>query len=86
MDSVLPLRGLWRAGLIGDGCFEALHGAGVDDLPQLCAWSRRNLHERTRLSASAVAELEALMDRYCLSLKAERRRRFRRPGRRLDPY
>lgn len=86
MGTVLPLRGLWRAGLIDHQCFAALREAGVGDLPQLSAWTRRDLRERTDLPPSAVADLEDLMARYCLSLKADRRRRFRRPGRRLDPY
>ena len=86
MDSILPLHGLRRAGLISRTLLAALRDLGVEDLVQLCAWTRGELRAQAGLSPDGLAELEALMARYCLDLKPERRRRFRRPGHRLDPY
>jgi hypothetical protein len=33
-----------------------------------------------------VAQVERVLARYCLTLAADKRRRFRRPRYRLDPY
>ena len=86
MTAVLPLRGVWRAGLIGKETYDSLAAAGLRDLPELTTWTRRDLLALPELGPAAVARIEAVLARHCLSLAPDRRRRFRRPRYRLDPY
>lgn len=86
MTAVLPLRGVWRAGLIETRVYEALEAAGLRELPELVSWSRRELLAIPGLGPAAVAQIETVMARHCLSLAAAKRRRLRRPRYRLDPY
>ena len=86
MTAVLPLRGVWRAGLISKQAYVALTAAGLRELPELTTWTRRDLLALPGLGPQAVARVEAALARHCLSLAPDRRRRFRRPRYRLDPY
>jgi DNA-directed RNA polymerase alpha subunit len=86
MTVVLPLRGVWRAGLIENRVYAALEAAGVQELPELTGWTRSELLALPGLGPAAVAQVERVLARYCLTLTADKRRRFRRPRYRLDPY
>ncbi len=86
MTAVLPLRGVWRAGLIENRVYAALEAAGVEELPELNGWTRSELLALPGLGPAAVAQAERVLARHCLSLAADKRRRFRRPRYRLDPY
>ncbi len=86
MTAVLPLRGVWRAGLIENRVYAALEAAGVEQLPELTGWTRSELLALPGLGPAAVAQIESLLVRYCLTLAADKRRRSRRRCYRLDPY
>jgi DNA-directed RNA polymerase alpha subunit len=86
MTVVLPLRGVWRAGLIETRVYEALAAAGLEDLPELTAWTRREVLAVPGLGPAAATQIETVLARYCLALATEKRRRLRRPRYRLDPY
>ncbi len=86
MIAVLPLRGVWRAGLIENRIYAALEAAGVQELPELTGWTRGELLALPGLGPAAVAQVERVLARYCLALAVDNRRRFRRPRYRLDPY
>ena len=83
MAAVLPLRGLWRAGLLAAWDFQALDKAGIKELRDLTRLSCMELLELPGLDRAAVGRLQALLARYGLSLAPTRRRRFRLPGLRL---
>ena len=78
MTAVLPLRGVWRAGLIENRVYAALEAAGVEELPELTGWTRSELLALPGLGPAAVAQIESLLVRYCLTLAADKRRRSRR--------
>ena len=86
MTAVLPLRGVWRAGLVGRQVYDARSAAGLQELPELSAWTRRDLLALPGLGPAAVARIEAVLACHCLALAPDRRRQFRRPRYRLDPY
>ena len=86
MTAVLPLRGVWRAGLIENRVYAALEAAGVEELPELTGWTRSELLALPGLGPAAVAQIESLLVRYCLTLAADKRRCSRRRCYRLDPY
>ena len=86
MIAVLPLGGLERAGLLTRSVARALETAGIGDLAELAAWSRRRLAVAAELTEAELDVLEALLARYCLAFAPERRKRFRRPRHQLDPY
>lgn len=84
--AVLPLTSLWRAGFLPRSLLDRLTAAGFSDLVELSRWSRLDLMRATGLPEGAITQVEKLLERYCLGFTPQRRRRFRRPGRRLDPY
>ncbi len=83
VSAVLPLRGLWRAGLLAAWDFQALDRAGIGELGQLAQWSRADLMRLPGFDRAAVARVESLLARYCLTLCPSRRTRLR-GGRRPD--
>jgi len=80
VSAVLPLRGLWRAGLMAAWDFQALDRAGIKELADLAQWNRMDLLGLPGMDHAAVARIEALLARYCLSLAPVRRSRSRRPS------
>ncbi len=78
MTAVLPLRGVWRAGLIENRVYAALEAAGVEELPELTGWTRSELLALPGLGPAAVVQIESLLVRYCLTLAADKRCRSRR--------
>lgn len=85
VTAVLPLKGLWQSGTLNWELVDSLTALGLDDLASLSVWSRADL-VRLGLSDQTVDALKRLLARYCLTLAPDRSRRFRRPGRKLDPY
>ena len=83
VSAVLPLRGLWSAGLLPAWDFQALDRAGVKQLGDLARWSCADLLGLPGVDHAAIRRLEALLARYGLSLAPSRRRRFRLPELRL---
>jgi hypothetical protein len=84
VSAVLPLRGLWRAGLLAAWDFQALDRAGLSELGELAQWNRADLMQLPGFDRAAVARVESLLARYCLTLCPSRRTRLR-GRRRLDP-
>jgi hypothetical protein len=81
VSAVLPLRGIWRAGLLAAWDFQALDKAGIKELADLAQWSRMDLLRLPGMDHAAVARIETLLARYGLNLAPVRRSRSRRPGR-----